>query len=58
MTGRLGFWIKFWYGLGQTAEGMKNAAFGAFLLLFYSQVLGFPLPEAEGIPTLEVENLP
>ncbi len=31
---------KFWYGFGQAAEGMKNTAFGIFLLLFYSQILG------------------
>jgi Na+/melibiose symporter-like transporter len=31
---------KFWYGFGQAAEGMKNTAFGVFLLLFYSQLLG------------------
>jgi Na+/melibiose symporter-like transporter len=37
---RLGFLSKFWYGFGQAAEGMKNTAFGVFLLLFYSQLLG------------------
>lgn len=42
MAGSVGFFTKFWYGFGQMAEGMKNAAFGAFLLLFYSQVLGLP----------------
>jgi Na+/melibiose symporter-like transporter len=31
---------KFSYGFGQAAEGMKNTAFGLFLLLFYSQLLG------------------
>ena len=31
---------KFWYGFGQAAEGMKNTAFGVFLLLYYSQLLG------------------
>jgi Na+/melibiose symporter-like transporter len=40
MRPRLGFFTKFWFGFGQCAEGMKNAAFGTFLLLFYSQVLG------------------
>jgi Na+/melibiose symporter-like transporter len=40
MARRLGFFPKFWFGFGQAAEGMKNSAFGAFLLLFYSQVLG------------------
>jgi Na+/melibiose symporter-like transporter len=38
----LGFFTKFWFGFGQSAEGMKNAAFNAFLFLFYSQVLGLP----------------
>ena len=37
---KLGFGSKFWFGLGQSAEGMKNAAFGTFLLLYYSQILG------------------
>ena len=36
----LGFGIKFWYGIGQAAEGMKNSSFNAFLLIYYSQVLG------------------
>jgi GPH family glycoside/pentoside/hexuronide:cation symporter len=40
VTPALGFSAKLWYGVGQAAEGMKNAAFGTFLLLFYSQVLG------------------
>ena len=39
---RLGFFPKLWFGFGQAAEGMKNTAFNAFLLLFYSQVLGLP----------------
>jgi Na+/melibiose symporter-like transporter len=39
---RLGVLPKFWFGFGQAAEGMKNSAFGAFLMLFYSQVLGLP----------------
>ncbi len=39
---KLPFHTKFWFGFGQAAEGMKNAAFGTFLLLFYSQVLGLP----------------
>jgi Na+/melibiose symporter-like transporter len=42
MARRLGLFTKFWFGFGQAAEGMKNSAFGAFLLLFYSQVLGLP----------------
>lgn len=39
---RLPFATKLWFGIGQAAEGMKNSAFTAFLLLFYSQVLGLP----------------
>ncbi len=39
---RLGLLLKLWFGVGQAAEGMKNAAFNSFLLLFYSQVLGLP----------------
>ena len=40
MATRVRFGTKLWFGVGQSAEGMKNAAFNAFLLLFYSQVLG------------------
>ena len=32
--------IKLAFGVGQLAEGVKNAAFGTFLLLFYNQALG------------------
>jgi Na+/melibiose symporter-like transporter len=32
--------VKLSYGVGQLAEGVKNAAFGTFLLLYYNQVLG------------------
>jgi GPH family glycoside/pentoside/hexuronide:cation symporter len=38
----LAFHTKFWFGFGQAAEGMTNAAFNAFLLLYYCQVLGLP----------------
>ncbi len=31
---------RFWYGFGQLAEGVKNHAFAAFLLFYYTQVLG------------------
>ena len=31
---------KITYGFGQLAEGVKNTAFGTFLLLYYNQVLG------------------
>ena len=30
------------YGFGATANGVKNAAFSTYLLLFYNQVLGVP----------------
>ena len=30
------------YGIGQAAEGMKNAVFGYFLLFYFSQLLGLP----------------
>ena len=32
--------IKLVYGFGQLAEGIKNAAFATFVLLYYNQVLG------------------
>jgi glycoside/pentoside/hexuronide:cation symporter, GPH family len=32
--------IKFAYGFGQAAEGLKNGAFGVFLFFYYVQVLG------------------
>ena len=35
----LGFNIKFAYGFGQAAEGIKNGAFGVFLFFYYNQVL-------------------
>ena len=35
----LGLPIKFAYGFGQAAEGMKNGAFGVFLFFYYNQVL-------------------
>lgn len=40
VKGPLGFNIKFAFGVGQAAEGLKNAAFGTFLLFYYNQVLG------------------
>ena len=36
----LGFGLKFWYGLGQLAEGVKNTAFSFFLVFYFNQVLG------------------
>ena len=42
----LGTLIKTAYGLGQTAEGAKNAAFSLYLLFYYNQVLGLPGTQA------------
>lgn len=36
---QLGFATKLTYGFGQTAEGLKNGAFGVFLFFYYNQVL-------------------
>ena len=36
----LGFGLKFWYGVGQLAEGVKNTAFSFFLVFYFNQVLG------------------
>ena len=33
-------WIKLSYGIGQLAEGVKNAAFNVFIFFYYAQVLG------------------
>ncbi len=32
--------VKFSFGIGQMAEGIKNSSFSAFLLFYYNQVLG------------------
>jgi len=37
---QLRFSIKLAYGVGQAAEGLKNTAFGIFVLFYYNQVLG------------------
>lgn len=37
---RLPHSVRFTYGLGMAAEGVKNNAFNMFLLFFYQQVLG------------------
>ncbi|MFQ5697758.1 MAG: MFS transporter [Myxococcota bacterium] len=42
MPPRLPLHTKLFFGTGQLAEGMMNTAFNAFLLLFYSQILGLP----------------
>ncbi|MFP6814420.1 MAG: MFS transporter, partial [Pseudomonadales bacterium] len=36
----IGWRIKFFYGMGQAAESIKNFGFGTLLLLYYNQVLG------------------
>lgn len=36
------FTSKLAFGVGQFAEGLKNTAFGAFVLFYYNQVLGLP----------------
>lgn len=41
MTARkLPFLTKFYWGVGQMGEGVKNAAFNSFLLFYYNQILG------------------
>ncbi len=42
MASTLTFNTKFAYGVGQLAEGLKNAALGTFVLFYYNQVLGLP----------------
>ncbi len=42
VAGKLGFDVKIAFGVGQFAEGLKNAALSTFLLFFYNQVLGVP----------------
>ena len=37
---RLSFGVKFFFGAGQAAEGIKTCSFGTFLLFYYNQVLG------------------
>ena len=36
---QLRFAMKLTYGVGQAAEGLKNDAFGIFILFYYNQVL-------------------
>lgn len=36
------FSSKLAFGVGQFAEGLKNTAFGVFVLFYYNQVLGLP----------------
>lgn len=40
--------VRFSFGVGQMAEGIKNSSFGAFLLFYYNQVLGLS-PELAGL---------
>src|SRR4249920_524258 len=42
MPGPLPFNLKLAFGVGQAAEGLKNTAFGLFLIFYYNQVLGLP----------------
>ena len=37
---KLGFNLKFAYGIGQAGEGMFGTGLGFFLLFYYSQILG------------------
>ncbi|MFP6822518.1 MAG: MFS transporter [Pseudomonadales bacterium] len=37
---KLGFDVKLAFGLGQAGEGLKNGAFGTFLIFYYVQALG------------------
>jgi Na+/melibiose symporter-like transporter len=39
-VGKIAFDLKLAFGIGQAAEGMKNGAFGTFLIFYYNQVLG------------------
>jgi len=39
---KLTFNTKVAYGMGQLAEGLKNASLGTFVLFYYNQVLGLP----------------
>ena len=38
--------VRWSFGVGQMAEGIKNSAFSAFLLFYYNQVLGLPAESA------------
>ncbi|MEM6709845.1 MAG: MFS transporter [Pseudomonadota bacterium] len=44
-------WVKAGYGIGQLAEGAKNAAFAALLFFYYTAVLGLA-PEKAGFALL------
>ena len=38
--------VRWSFGVGQMAEGIKNSSFSAFLLFYYNQVLGLPAESA------------
>ncbi|MEM8501209.1 MAG: MFS transporter [Pseudomonadota bacterium] len=38
--------VRWSFGIGQMAEGIKNSSFSAFLLFYYNQVLGLPAESA------------
>ena len=38
--------VRWSFGVGQMAEGIKNSTFSAFLLFYYNQVLGLPAESA------------
>ena len=37
----LSFGLKFWYGVGQLAEGVKNTAFSFFLVFYSAAAVGY-----------------
>jgi Na+/melibiose symporter-like transporter len=52
ISGRLGFRLKSNYGIAQAGESLVNGVLGAFLLFYYSQVLGMsPSLAAMGVGT-------
>ncbi len=46
--GKLSNPVRFSFGIGQMAEGIKNSSFSAFLLFYYNQVLGLS-PDLAGL---------
>ena len=45
-TTKLSHSVRWSFGIGQMAEGIKNSSFSAFLLFYYNQVLGLPAESA------------
>ena len=43
---KLSHGVRWSFGIGQMAEGIKNSSFSAFLLFYYNQVLGLPAETA------------